>query len=162
MKLFGKVTSNIEENENLTPEATEKKENILDLEVIKFVINEFPQLGEDIKDALDNLINTLDKSIDIIEDRSTEVIKVSRDYKLSGKYRETSQKLYEINKDINEYINWMDKNLKNHNEKNIAIEKVENVEKEEITYDEENALDADEIKLDDYIEKFIYEDFTGY
>ena len=81
MKLFGRATNSIEENERLTPEEAEKKqENILDLEVIKFVINEFPQVGQDIKDALENLIDTLDKSIDIIEDKSTEVIKESRDY----------------------------------------------------------------------------------
>ncbi|MBM6862062.1 hypothetical protein H9X78_16725, partial [Clostridium saudiense] len=103
MKLFGRDSNNIIENEKLAPEEIEKKKDILDLEVIKFVINEFPQLGENIKESLNNLINTLDKSIDIIEDKSTEVIKESRDYKLGGKYRETSEKLYEMNRGINEY-----------------------------------------------------------
>lgn len=158
MKLFGRVSSNIDENEKLTPEEVEKKENILDLEVVKFVINEFQQVGKDIKDALENLINTLDKSIDIIEDRSTEVIKESRDYILGGKYRETSEKLYEINRDINEYVNWMTKSLKKDNEKNIEIEeansganydgKATNLEKEENT--------EDELK-----KKLIFEDFTS-
>ena len=50
MKLFGRDSNNIIENEKLAPEEIEKKKDILDLEVIKFVINEFPQLGENIKE----------------------------------------------------------------------------------------------------------------
>lgn len=156
MKLFGKASSNISENERLTPEEAEKKEDILGLKVIKFVINEFPQVGENIKDALNNLINTLDKSIDIIEDKSTEVIKESRDYKLSSKYRETSEKLYEINKNINEYVNWMSKNLKKDNEKTKEIEEIKVSEKEI-----EECIDQDDIKVNDCVKKAIYEDLTS-
>lgn len=156
MKLFGRVSSNISENEKLTPEEAEKNEDILDLEVIKFVINEFPQVGENIKDALNNLINTLDKSIDIIEDKSTEVIKESRDYKLSNKYRETSEKLYEINRNINEYVNWMSKNIKKDNERTKDIEEIKAFEK-----DEEECLDKDDINVDECAKKVIYEDFTS-
>lgn len=159
MKLFGRVTKSIEENERLTPEEAEKKqENILDLEVIKFVINEFPQVGEDIKDALENLIDTLDKSIDIIEDKSTEVIKESRDYILGGKYRETSEKVYEINKDINEYVKWMRKNLKKDNEKSTEIEKTNSVIN---NYEKVNEKEEEEHTKDESIRKLIFEDFTA-
>ena len=159
MKLFGRATNSIEENERLTPEEAEKKqENILDLEVIKFVINEFPQVGQDIKDALENLIDTLDKSIDIIEDKSTEVIKESRDYILGRKYRETSEKLYEINKDINEYVNWMSKNLKRDNEKNTEIEENNSVIN---NYEKVNEEEEEEHTKDELIRKLIFEDFTG-
>lgn len=158
MKLFGRDSNNIIENEKLAPEEIEKKKDILDLEVIKFVINEFPQLGENIKESLNNLINTLDKSIDIIEDKSTEVIKESRDYKLGGKYRETSEKLYEMNRGINEYVNWMIKSLKKDNEKKIEITETNS---DVNNYEKTNGIAKEENTEEKFIKKLIFEDFTS-
>ena len=162
MKMFGRASNKIEENEKVTPEDEKRQENILDLDVIKFVINEFPEIGENIKESLQNLINTLDESINIIEDKSTEVIKVNRDYKLSGKYRETSAKLYEINSNFNNYINWMMKNLKKDHQDNKEIEDVNEVN-EVLNNDEEaKDLDIDGNEENILIEKLIYQDFTSY
>lgn len=158
MKMFGRASNRIEENEKITPEDEKRQENILDLDVIRFVINEFPEIGEKIKESLENLINTLDESINIIEDKSTEVIKVNRDYKLSGKYREASAKLYEMNNDFNSYINWMIKNFKKEHENNKESEEVNEVLKSD---EEARDLDIDESEQN-VSERLIYQDFTSY
>lgn len=159
MKMFGRTSNKIEENEKVTPEDEKRQKNILDLDVIKFVINEFPEIGENIKESLENFINTLDESINIIEDKSTEVIKVNRDYKLSGKYREISAKLYEINSNFNNYISWMMKNMKKDNENNKETEEVNEI----LNSDEEaKDLDIDGNEENIVIERLIYQDFTSY
>ena len=150
---IGLFSKNVEEKEVVTSEEM-KETGILDLEVIKYVINEFPEIANDIKDSLENLTNTIEKSINIIEDKSNEVIKADRDYELGGKYRDTSKKLYEISKSISEYIKWMNSNLK----KDDIQEVVE--KKNDQSFLDEEAKDID-IDFDEIIKKFIYEDFTG-
>lgn len=88
---------------------------IMDTEVIEFISKEFPDASEEIGKSLTNLKNTLEKSIDYIEDISSSIIKSERNFTLSRKYRETSIRLHEISISIEKYIHWMN-NLSN-NEK---------------------------------------------
>ncbi|WP_291652224.1 hypothetical protein [Clostridium sp.] len=89
---------------------TEKKRDdypIMDTEVIEFISKEFPDTSKEISNSLKNLKNTLEKSIDYIEDISSAIIKSERNFTLSRKYRETSIRLHEISIGIEKYIEWM-------------------------------------------------------
>ena len=94
---------------------------ILDKEIMINVAKNFPEPYKDIINALINLKNTIEKSIDYIEDASSNVIKKERNFELSTKYRETSMNLYEISNNIKDYIEWM-KDLAKKKEKNNIIE----------------------------------------
>ncbi|MCR1950146.1 MULTISPECIES: hypothetical protein [unclassified Clostridium] len=88
---------------------TEKKDNypIIDTEVIEFISKEFPNTSKEISNSLTNLKNTLEKTIDYIEDISSSIIKNERNFSLSGKYRDTSIRLHDISISIEKYIQWM-------------------------------------------------------
>lgn len=151
MKGFS-LFSNKEEKDIINSKK-DKEEEKLDIEIIKYIINEFPEIGEDIRGSLMEVIGTIDKSINTIEDKSNEVIKESRDYILAGKYRDISIKLYNISKNINEYINWMDNNLK----KDLVNEKI--VDKEIKLYEETKDLERT-IEEEEIVIKSINDDFT--
>lgn len=138
-------------NSSLVEEDTiiKKKEDypIIDTEVIEFITKEFPKASIEIANSLTNLKNTLEKSIDFIEDTSSSIIKNERNFNLSGKYREISVRLYDISISIEKYIDWMD-SIRNKNEKFDSTTKQE----------EEEYLPLDESILNNYLE--IYNDFT--
>lgn len=81
---------------------------ILDKTVISFVASHFPEVSKDIASSLNNLKNTLEKSIDYIEDTSSQLIKKDRNFELSKKYRENTINLYDISLSIENYITWID------------------------------------------------------
>lgn len=118
-----------------------KDSPIIDTKVIEYIINEFQAPAKDISKALLNLQITLEKSIDFIEDKSSEVIKTNRDFELSSKYRDTSIRLHEISISLKEYVNWMD----------VLSNKELNIEKK----------DEETIKDDSCLYTNIYNDFTG-
>lgn len=80
---------------------------ILDKTVISFVSSHFPEVSKDIVSSLNNLKNTIEKSIDYIEDTSSQLIKKDRNFELSKKYRENTISLYDISISIENYITWM-------------------------------------------------------
>lgn len=115
--MAGKKFSLLKSSSNEVIEETtiqEKKDDypIIDTEVIEFISKEFPNTSKEISNSLTNLKNTLEKSIDYIEDISSSIIKNERNFNLSGKYRETSIRLHEISNGIENYIQWMN-NLNN-------------------------------------------------
>lgn len=120
---------------------------IIDTEVIEYIIKEFPDTSKNISKSLLGLKDTLEKSIDFIEDKSSEIVKNNRDFKLSGKYRETCIKLHGISKSLKEYVNWM----------NVIENNENNLKKSEFEID--NDIIINETYLDKYIP--IYNDFTG-
>jgi len=81
---------------------------ILDKKIISFVVSNFPEISKEIITSLNNLKNTLEKSIDYIEDNSSKIIKKERNFDLSEKYRNNAINLYEISTSIENYIKWMD------------------------------------------------------
>lgn len=104
-----------------------KDSPIIDTKVIEYIIQEFPSPSKDISKALLELQVTLEKSIDFIEDKSSEIIKNNRDFNLSSKYRQTSIRLHEISTNLKEYVNWMntlgDKQSKSDNPKIESLDK---------------------------------------
>ncbi|OOM70571.1 hypothetical protein [Clostridium sp. BL-8] len=96
-----------------------KKKNLslFDVDTIQYVIENFPSMSIEIQGALNNLANILENTIDYIEDKSSEIIKTKRDFKLSKSYRNTSISIYEVVQNIGEYIKWMQQEY----EKNINI-----------------------------------------
>lgn len=80
---------------------------ILDKTVISFVASHFPEVSKDIVSSLNNLKNTIEKSIDYIEDTSSQLIKKDRNFELSKRYRENTISLYDISISIEDYITWM-------------------------------------------------------
>ncbi len=127
----------------------QKKEDypIIDTDVIEFITKELPKASIEIGNSLTNLKNTLEKSIDFIEDTSSSIIKNERNFNLSGKYREISVRLYDISISIEKYIDWMD-SIRNKNENFDS-----NTEKED---GEDLPLEGS--TLNNYLE--IYNDFT--
>ena len=121
---------------------------IIDTEVIEFISKEFPDTSKEIGNSLTNLKNTLEKSIDYIEDVSSSIIKSERNFTLSKKYRETSIRLHEISIGIEKYIQWMNN--------------LNNSQKFDSTPDNENESE-DSLPLDDEINNYFLEicsDFT--
>lgn len=153
MKGFG-LFQNKEENDIINSQK-DKEEEKLDKEVIKYIINEFPEIGKDINYSLMEVIGTIDRAINTIEDKSNEVIKEYRDYMLAAKYRDISIKLYNISKNINEYINWIDNNLK----KDLVNDKLldNDTKVHEETKDLERKIEDNELLI-----KSINDDFTTY
>lgn len=101
---------------------------ILDQAVISFVVSHFPEVSKDIVSSLNNLKNTIEKSIDYIEDTSSQIIKKDRNFDLSKKYRDNAMNLYKISISIDNYITWMDtqtmdykKNVKENPEENSNL-----------------------------------------
>ncbi len=85
-----------------------KDTTIMDRDITKYVIDNFPEICMDIKDSLADLSETLENTIDYIEDKSSVVIKTERNFKLSQSHRNKSIEIYEVVKKINDYIEWMD------------------------------------------------------
>lgn len=124
---------------------------IIDPKVIDFVVKEFPEEGENLKVALANLRNVIENAIDSIEDKSSEVIKKSRDFDTSAKYRENSIRLHEISESINKYVSWMSESS------NVALEKPV---MEQATNNEETVEQIEEVVAKHSVLN-LDEDFTG-
>lgn len=106
-KLFSMFSNDSLENEEI-PKIEKKDPNIIDKGLMDYVIDEFPEVAGEIMKALVNLRDTIERSIDHIEDRSCETIKTSRNFELGGKYRDTSIKLHERSREIAEFVEWME------------------------------------------------------
>jgi len=120
---------------------------IMDRNITKYIIRNFPSMAIELKDSLNNLSRTLENTIDFIEDKSTDVVKVHRNFKLSQTHRNISISVYGVVKQINSYIEWMESEV-TINEEKKDYERKDNIKVEEIT--------------SEYGEtKQIYEDFSS-
>lgn len=157
-KLFSMFSNDSFEDEEI-PKIEKKDPNIIDKGLMDYVIDEFPEVAGEIMKALVNLRNTIEKSIDHIEDKSCETIKASRDFERGGKYRDTSIKLHERSKEITEFVEWMveeDKGFKKNLDLKSEIELQVNDEElnEELNEeDEESAIEEVACIVDDFTAK---------
>lgn len=163
MKKFGKFLSE-PTNEKVEEKIVQDKndQEILDVELIQYIIKEFPEVAKEIRNSLTVLRNTIEKSIDFIEDKSSNIVKETRNFDLSGKYRDANIRLHNISNSINDYSMWMNKELGIKEE----ITDTENADVMEVASVEEssnNIIAADNKSVENYIEQYIYiyEDFTG-
>lgn len=141
-----------------------KKKNLalFDSDTIQYVIDNFPDMSIEIQSGLNNLANILENTIDYIEDKSSEIIKKNRDFKLSKAHRDTSIAIYEVAQNINKYIQWMqqeyEKNInKDEVSSNLVNEKNKGLAKEKSSDDESKSLN-DPVTSEEEID--IYKDLS--
>lgn len=120
---------------------------------IEYVINNFPSMSIEILNALNNLAETLEDTINFIEDKSSEIIKDNRDFSLSQAHRDASIAIYDVVENIREYTNWM----KDEYEKKIN-KTDENSEKNNVEV--EKIFDKELVDEDNNIEIEIFKDLT--
>lgn len=156
--------------------ASMKRKNlsVCDVDTIEYVIKNFPSKSVDIQEGLLNLADILERTIDHIEDKSSEVVKEDRNFELSQNYRDTSISIYKMVQNIQDYVLWM----KDEYDKNNKVSKDEdNKESEEKTtesrkdntsnddLEEDKKTEAEYAANEKYIERkesiAIYNDFTG-
>lgn len=161
-------TKDIPMVKEIKPEVNEKKENekgafrkknlsLFDVDTIQYTIENFPSMSVEIQNGLINLSNILENTIDYIEDKSSEIIKKNRDFKLSKAYRDTSISIYDVAQNINEYVEWMKKEY----EKNINADVADSEsadKKNEVEIEEKNEYIDSSIDNGEEIE--IYEDLS--
>jgi len=139
--------------------STFRKKNLVlfDVDTIEYVIDKFPTMSVEIQNGLNNLANILEDTIDYIEDKSSEIIKKNRDFKLSKDHRDTSIAIYDVVETLGEYVKWMqdeyEKNIQNKEAKHNEINKEPKIEIQEKNEDLSN-----EIINEEEIE--IYKDFS--
>lgn len=135
-----------------------KKDSIImDKKITEYVIKNFPDMSKEIKDSLNNLVDTLEKTIDFIEDKSSYLVKHDRNFELSQAHRDTSISIYENVNEIKDYIKWMDDTY--NEEKKIEEEEKET---EEVKDDNSSEKDEKNKEEDEFGESInIYENFTG-
>lgn len=142
--------------ENLMKEQRESE--IIDINLMSYIREEFPEVTEKIKESLKNLRDTLEEAIDYIEDKSTKIIKEERNFKLSGKYRETSMELYDIGNNIKNYIEWIEEDANTKNNKNENNNGLKNDTKEDLKNKETSEVLLEEEEKEN---TSIFEDFTS-
>jgi len=136
-----------------------RKKNLVlfDVDTIEYVIDNFPTMSVEIQNGLNNLANILEDTIDYIEDKSSEIIKKNRDFKLSKDHRDTSIAIYDVVETLGEYVKWMqdeyEKNIQNKEAKLNEINK-----EPEIEIQKKNEDLINEIINEEEIE--IYKDFS--
>jgi len=148
---FNKLNNVKDEETQLDKEVESKKDDVImiDRNITKYIIDNFSDIGFDIRDSLINLTDTLENTIDYIEDRSSIVIKDSRNFKLSQDYRDKSIKIYQVVEKIKDYVSWIEES---YNEKNSKQE-TSYKEQEEVIEKNKEKLPMNQI--------CITEDFTS-
>lgn len=106
MKKFNLFTNDNSDSSS-TIKSKDATQPIIDVDLMSYIIQEFPQVSDEIKTSLESLRNTLEKSIDYIEDRSAVIVKETRNFDLSGKYREASLELHSLGNNLSDYIQWI-------------------------------------------------------
>ncbi|WP_195245325.1 viral A-type inclusion protein [Clostridium celatum] len=154
------------ENNNDILVKDQKESEIIDVTLMSYIRDEFPEVAEKIKESLKGLKDTLEESIDYIEEKSSNIVKEDRNFTLSGKYREISMELYNIANNIKNYIEWME-NADDTNDKKDDNDKNNGKKDEKDSLEEKkNEIDSkggNEVLLekDDEENTAIYEDFTS-
>lgn len=174
MGLFKKEEIREKEVEPLVDTKVEvKKENdvttfrkrnlsLFDGDTIQYIIENFPSMSVEIQGGLNNLANILENTIDYIEDKSSEIIKKNRDFKLSKAYRDTSIAIYGVTQNIDEYIKWMQQEYEKSSKKD---ENKDEPQKENINEKLEKEYEKEENEalisfFEGKEETEIYKDFT--
>ncbi len=123
-------------------------ENLINEELYEFLIRNFPKCANDLKEGVELLENTVQSSIDIIEEKSGEIIKKERDFNKANEYRKNESKLNSIAIKLGKIMD------------NLSIESelddnetVEEKEKKEIP-------NYNDYLVDSNIQHTLYEDFT--
>ncbi|MBE6051715.1 MAG: viral A-type inclusion protein [Clostridium sp.] len=122
---------------------------IMDRDITKYIIDNFPEICMDIRDSLWDLAETLENTIDYIEDKSSTVIKTERNFKLSESHRKKAIEVYDVVKKINDYIKWMDSEFSK-KEEVVKSKNDSNIEevKAEIGKEKEAEVKVEEVKID--------------
>lgn len=129
-------------------------------DTIKYVIENFPSMSEEIQRGLLEVSVILENTIDHIEDKSSKLIKDSRNFNLSQEYRDTCISIYEVVENIKGYVKWMKDEGNKENE----------IKEDNIKENEEEITSQDDIKLKEIsenevntvnVELEIYKDFSG-
>ena len=139
-----------------------KNLSLFHVDTIEYVIENFPTMSIEIQKGLNNLADILEKTIDHIEDKSSEIIKKNRDFKLSKDHRDTSIAIYDVVETLDEYVKWMqdeyEKNQKDEKSKLLQLNQKSKGEIEE-KYEEEIKEDLNN-KVIGEEELEIYKDFS--
>ena len=102
-----------------------KNLSLFDVDTVQYVIENFPTMSIEIQNGLNNLADILENTIDYIEDKSSEIIKKNRDFKLSKDHRDTSIAIYDVVENLGKYVKWMqdeyEKNMKNEEAKLVQM-----------------------------------------
>jgi len=141
---------------------TKKNLSLFDVDTIDYVIEHFPSMSVEIRNGLNNLADILENTIDYIEDKSSEIIKKNRDFKLSKDHRDTSIAIYGVVENLGEYVKWMqdeyEKNIKNQESKLDHINKKTEDEIQKKYVEEVNKDLSNKVIDEEPIE--IYKDFS--
>lgn len=156
------IETKIITKENDTSAFRKKNLSLFNVDTIKYVIENFPAMSIEIQGGLNNLSNILENTIDYIEDESSEIIKTSRDFKLSKNYRDTSIEIYEVVQNIEEYVKWMqqeyDKNVNSNGDSKALLNRKSEEKIQKKSYIEENKDLNNQVINGEEIE--IYKDFS--
>ena len=74
-------------------EGIKMNEKLIDEELYEFFIKNFPKCTNDLKEGIELLENVVQSSIDIIEEKSREIIKKERNFEKVNEYRINESKL---------------------------------------------------------------------
>jgi predicted metal-dependent phosphoesterase TrpH len=133
-----------------------KNLSLFDVETIQYVIDNFPSMSTEIQSGLNNLAEILESTIDHIEDKSSEIIKKNRDFKLSKAHRDTSIAIYDVVQNIDEYVKWMQEEYeKNLNKETVkpdtanenSEDKFKKINIEEDTQEVSNEIIGEELEI---------------
>ncbi|MDO5518209.1 MAG: hypothetical protein Q4F66_11685 [Clostridium sp.] len=139
-----------------------KSLSLFDVDTIKYVIENFPSMSIDIQNGLLNLSDILEKTIDHIEDKSSELVKEERNFELSQAYRDTSIAVYGMAQNIKDYVLWMEEEYEKNEEKNKEDEEKKNDKIDEVQEEEGNKVADTLQELSSSSQEIaIYNDFTG-
>lgn len=154
---------NIKEKEaDNTTKIKRKNLPLFDVDTIQYVIENFPSMSIDIQNGLLNLSDILEKTIDHIEDKSSELVKEDRNFELSQAYRDTSIAIYGMAQNIKDYVLWMEDEYEKNEEKNKEDEEKKTDEIDEEEPAEDNADNDTMQELSSSSQEIaIYNDFSG-
>lgn len=107
------VNENIIGNDVKKISKSSKTLSLFKEDTIKYVIENFPSMSEEIQRGLLEVSVILENTIDHIEDKSSKLIKDSRNFNLSQEYRDTCISIYEVVENIKGYEEGLKKKCKN-------------------------------------------------
>ena len=134
-------------------------------ETIHYIIENFPSMSVEIQKSLLDVSTILENTIDHIEDKSSKLIKDSRNFELSQQYRDTCISIYKVVENIKDYVQWMNdegsKNIETNEETSESKEEKEIMNEDEVkSKDISKNVSDDEVNTVN-IELEIYKDFSG-
>lgn len=117
-------------------------------ELYEFLIKNFPKCANDLKEGIELLDNVVQSSIDIIEEKSGEIIKKERDFEKAEEYRKNESMLNSISLKLEEMMDKL----------SIETELDENETTEE--KEEKEIPNYNDYLVDSNVQHTLYEDFT--